>query len=86
MVCGKIKGGREVRIRLSQRMLELLSDFLVRIMEHSLKKAFARATEIPGRWFSPSLSTFSFTHLLLLAYARYLPLSFLPRFLIRFIE
>lgn len=39
---GKIKGGREVRIRLSQRMLELLSDFLARIMEHSLKKAFAR--------------------------------------------
>lgn len=42
VACGKIKGGREVRIRLSQRMLELLSDFLARIMEHSLKKAFAR--------------------------------------------
>lgn len=47
MARGKIKGGREVRIRFSQRMLELLSDFLARIMEHSLKKAFARDRDTP---------------------------------------
>lgn len=34
-------------------MLELLSDFLARIMEHSLKKAFARADEIPHSCFPP---------------------------------
>lgn len=58
-LAGKIKGGREVRIRLSQRMLELLSDFLARIMEHSLKKAFARDrdTRVPF-----SLFTLSRTH------------------------
>lgn len=49
---GKIKGGREVRIRLSQRMLELLSDFLARIMEHSLKKAFARDRDTSVFFFS----------------------------------
>lgn len=60
VACGKIKGGREVRIRLSRRMLELLSDFLARIMEHSLKKAFARAraTGIPGRCCSLVSSAF----------------------------
>lgn len=74
MVCGKIKGGREVRIRLSQRMLELLSDFLVRIMEHSLKKAFARDRDTRPLLFSLSLSTVSLTRLLLpLARTRYLP-------------
>jgi len=63
-------------------MLELLSDFLVRIMEHSLKKAFARDRDT--RSLVLSLSTFSLTHLLLFARMRYLIFSFLPRFFIRF--
>jgi len=66
---GKIKGGREVRIRLSQRMLELLSDFLARIMEHSLKKAFARDRDTPVFPFFSSASPL--THPLLLARTRY---------------
>lgn len=61
MARGKIKSGREVRIRLSQRMLELLSDFLARIMEHSLKKAFARATEILRYSLFSCLSTYAST-------------------------
>lgn len=70
VACGKIKGGREVRIRLSRRMLELLSDFLVRIMEHSLKKAFARATGIPGRSCSLSLSLFCLSSYASTAFSR----------------
>lgn len=40
-------------------MLELLSDFLARIMEHSLKEAFARADEIPLSCFPLFHSPFS---------------------------